>query len=91
LPPRHCRQNLGLWRDAGLRALPSQPNLRSLATAIRRPYRQVLEAALRDIGYLTDTDTAGPRPYGEVLADAVTVLTEAARLTNQPMRQGRFG
>ena len=85
------RQNLGLWRDAGLRALPTQLNLRAVATAIRRPYRQVLDAALRDVGYLTDIDTDGPRPYGEVLADAVRCLTEAARLTNQPMRQSVSG
>lgn len=85
------RQNLGLWRDTGLRALPTRLNLRSVATAIRRPYRQVLDAALRDVGYLTDTDTDVPRAYGEVLADAVRCLTEAARLTNHPMRQSVSG
>jgi hypothetical protein len=85
------RQNLGLWRESGLRALPAQVNLKAVATAIRRPYRQVLDAALRDVGYLTDADADEPRSYGEVLADAIRSLTEAVRLTNQPMRQGVSG
>ena len=80
------RQNLGLWRETGLRALPAQADLRSVATTIGRPYRQLLDAALRDTGYLTDTDTPSPRPHDEVLGDAIRVLTEAARLTNTPMR-----
>jgi hypothetical protein len=32
-----------------------------------------------------------PRPYAEVLADAVKVLTEAARLTDQPLRRDASG
>jgi hypothetical protein len=32
-----------------------------------------------------------PRPYDEVLHDAISVLTEAASLTNQPMRQTSSG
>jgi hypothetical protein len=85
------RQNLGLWRDTGPLALPAHVNLKAVATAIRRPYRQVLDAALRDVGYLTDAGADEPRTYGEVLADAVRNLTEAVRFTNQPMRQGVSG
>jgi hypothetical protein len=85
------RQNLGLWGETGLRALPAQANLRSVATTIGRPYRQLLDAARRDTGYLTDTDTPPPRPHDEVLGDAIRVLPEAARLTNTPMRQTSTG
>jgi transcriptional regulator with XRE-family HTH domain len=85
------RQNLTLWRETGLRALPTQANLRSVAATIGRPHRQVLDAALRDTGYLTDTDIPSPRPHDEVLADAIRILTEAARLTNTPMRQTSSG
>jgi transcriptional regulator with XRE-family HTH domain len=80
------RENLRLWRK-GLRALPGQDNLRSVARTIGQPYRQVVSAALLDAGYLTDRDTAAPRPYDEVLHDAVAALTEATRLTNQPVRR----
>jgi hypothetical protein len=56
-------------------------------------HADVLDAALRDTGYLTDTDsdTPSPRPHDEVLGDAIRVLTEAARLTNTPMRQTSTG
>jgi hypothetical protein len=37
------------------------------------------------------TDTSVPRPYDEVLHDAIGVFTEASRLTNQPMRQSSWG
>ena len=62
-----------------------------MATEIRRPYRQVLTAALFDSGYRTPTDDGTPRPYDEVLHDAIAALTEAAHLTNQPMRQNSSG
>jgi transcriptional regulator with XRE-family HTH domain len=85
------RENLRLWRTNGLRALPGQDNLRSVARTIGQPYRQVLSAALLDAGYLTESDTTAPRPYDEVLHDAVAALTEATRLTNQPMRRTSSG
>lgn len=85
------RENLRLWRTTGLRALPGQDNLRAVARTIGQPYRKVLSAALIDAGYLTEADTTKPRPHDEVLHDAVTALTEAARLTNQPMRQTSSG
>ena len=85
------RENLRLWRTTGLRALPGQDNLRAVARTIGEPYRKVLSAALIDAGYLTEADTTKPRPYDEVLHDAVAALTEAARLTNQPMRQTSSG
>jgi transcriptional regulator with XRE-family HTH domain len=45
------------WRR--LRALPSKENLRALAELTGTPYEQILDAALRDTGYLQD---AAPRP-----------------------------
>lgn len=85
------RQTLVHWRNGELRSLPTQANLRAMATEIRRPYRQVLAAALFDTGYRTPTDDGTPRPYDEVLHDAIAALTEAAHLTNQPMRQNSSG
>jgi hypothetical protein len=70
---------------------PERANLAAVARTIGQPYRQVLSAALFDTGYLTDTDTRAPRPYDAVLHDAISVLTEATNLTNQPMRQTSSG
>lgn len=84
------RENLRKWRMNGVRRLPDRANLAATARVIGRAYREVLSAALYDTGYL-DVDTDVPRPYGEVLHDAVGVLTEASRLTNQPMRQTSSG
>ena len=50
------RQNLHLWRTHGLRGLPARSTLDGMATELRLPYVQVLEAALRDVGYLDATD-----------------------------------
>lgn len=85
------RQSLIQWRTGELAALPKAANLRALATEIGRPYRQVLAAALLDSGYLTPTEDKAARPYGEILHDAIDVLSEARRLTNQPMRQTSSG
>ncbi|MGB8504670.1 hypothetical protein [Mycobacterium sp.] len=85
------RENLRLWRTNGLRALPEQDKLRSVARTIGQPYGQVLSAALFDAGYLTETDNQAAWPYDEVLHDAVSALTEATRLPNQPMRQTSSG
>lgn len=85
------RAGLIKWRTEKLRQLPDLDNLAAIARVTGQPYRQVLSAALFDSGYLTDADTGGPRPYAEVLHDAITVLTEATKLTNQPMRQTSSG
>nr|WP_194307036.1 XRE family transcriptional regulator [Dietzia cercidiphylli] len=50
------RQNLHLWRTRGLRGLPARTTLDDMATELRLPYVQVLEAALRDTAYLDATD-----------------------------------
>lgn len=84
------RENLRKWRKFGVSRLPDRTNLTAVARVIGRPYREVLSAALYDTGYL-DADTDAPRPYDEVLRDAINVLTEASRLTNQPMRQTSSG
>lgn len=85
------RENLRKWRINGVSRLPDRANLAAVARVISRPYREVLSAALFDTGYLTDDQAAIPRPYGEVLHDAIGVLTEATRLTNQTMRQSSSG
>lgn len=83
------RANLSQWRSNGVRGWPARATLDALAATIGRPYRELLDAVLADTGY---ADTGGrtataARPYRVVLDDAVRVLTEAARLTNQPVRQ----
>lgn len=85
------RENLRLWRVNGVRRLPGRDNLAAVARIIGLPYRQVLSAALFDTGYLTASDMTVPRPYSEVLAEAIAILTEAAHLTNQPVRQAGSG
>ena len=85
------REALRKWRIHGLKGLPDRANLAAVARVIGRPYREVLSAALFDTGYLTDDQDGDPRPYDEVLADAISVLTEATRLTNHPMRQTSSG
>lgn len=85
------RENLRKWRKVGVSRLPDRANLTAVARVIGRPYREVLSAALFDTGYLTDDQAAIPRPYREILHDAIAVLTEATRLTNQPMRQNGSG
>lgn len=84
------RENLRKWRTRGTRRLPDHANLVATARVIGRPYREVLSAALFDTGYL-DGAADDPRPYSEVLADAITVLTEATRLTNQLSRRNDTG
>lgn len=85
------RENLRLWRVNGLRQLPDRDNLTAVARTINRPYRQILSAALLDTGYLTESEQQSPRPFGEVLHDAIAILTEATRLTNSPVRQSSSG
>lgn len=84
------RENLRKWRTNGVRRLPERANLVAAARVIGRPYREVLSAALFDTGYL-DAGTDSPRPYDEVLHDAINVMTEASHLTNQTMRQTSSG
>ena len=52
-----------------------------LARTIGQPYRRVLSAALLDAGYLTDTDAAQPRPYIEVLHDAIDAVSRRDRVS----------
>ncbi|EUA09731.1 helix-turn-helix family protein [Mycobacterium kansasii 662] len=85
------RENLRKWRTNGVRRLPERDNLAAVARVTGRAYRDVLSAALFDTGYLTVEHPAQPRPYTEVLQDAIAVLTEATRLTNQPIRQASSG
>lgn len=84
------RENLRKWRTNGVRRLPERANLAATARVIGRPYREVLSAALFDTGYL-DLAASEPRPYREVLRDAISVLTEATRLTNQLSRRNDSG
>ena len=85
------RENLRKWRVNGVSRLPDRENLAAVARVIGKPYREVISAALFDTGYLTDDQASTPRPHDEVLHDAINVLTEATRLTNQPMRQTSSG
>ena len=51
--------------------------------------------AVQEAPLMLDPDTicplTSPRPHDEVLGNAIRVLTEAARLTNTPLRQTSTG
>ena len=87
------RANLSQWRSNGVRGWPARATLDALAVTISRPYREVLDAVLADSGYAdtSRSSTAAARPHQVVLDEAVRVLTEAARLTNQPVRRAADG
>lgn len=51
------RQSLRQWRVGEMRSVPTQQNLKSAAIQIGCSYDQILDAALRDAGYL-DADRA---------------------------------
>lgn len=83
------RANISQWRSVGVRGWPARSTLDALASAIDRPYGEILDAALADAGY---ADTRAPvsvtnSTYQEVLDSAIRALSEATRLTNQPVRQ----
>jgi transcriptional regulator with XRE-family HTH domain len=50
------RQNLNLWRIRGVRQLPARTTLQGVADVLGCHYYVVLEAALRDSGYLGPAD-----------------------------------
>ena len=83
------RANLSQWRSAGIRGWPARSTLVALAEAIGRPYGEVLDAALVDTGYAD----AAPHPLDSTAlhAEAIRVLSEAARITYQPRRRGADG
>lgn len=85
------RQALSNWLSGNLKSLPSQENLRSAAVALDVPYRAVLDAALHDSGWRDSLDEATQRSYHSVLYDAITALTEAARLTTSRTRRTPSG
>lgn len=64
------RQTLRQWRVGETRSLPAQANLAALATEIDYTYVRVLEAALRDAGYLVSDDIS--------VSEANTARTAAA-------------
>lgn len=55
------RRGLWAWWNRGLSQMPAAHLLHALARTIRVPYRDVLDAALHDFGYLPETVAAKPR------------------------------
>lgn len=82
--------NLSQWRSKGVRGLLARSTLDALASTLGCPYREILDAALADAGY-TPPPTSTSRTYREVLADAISVLTEATRLHDYASRQNASG
>lgn len=56
-------QTISSWRNRGVRELPARETLLRLAEFMHVPYRDVLEAALVDAGYVAEPDDP---PEGEV-------------------------
>lgn len=71
------RENLRLWRTGGLRRLPDRDNLAAVAKIIGKPYREVLNAALLDTGYLADADVEPPALYRDLLYATLGAVTTA--------------
>ncbi|MFN6554700.1 helix-turn-helix domain-containing protein [Mycolicibacterium septicum] len=85
------RQALSNWLSGNVKSIPSQENLRSAAAVLDVPYHAVLDAALHDSGWRDSPDEATQRSYHSVLYDAITALTEAARLTTSRTRRTPSG
>lgn len=71
------RENLRLWRTNGLRRLPDRDNLAAVARVIGKPYREILNAALLDTGYLADVDVEPPALYRDLLYATLGAVTTA--------------
>lgn len=70
------------------------PDCTNLAAGVRisgHPCREALSAALFGIDYFTVSQVAIPRPCDKVHRNTISVLTEASRLTKQPIRQTSSG
>lgn len=85
------RQTLSNWQSGTLKSLPAQENLRSAAAVLDMPYRAILDAALHDSGWHDSLAEDTHRSYHSVLYDAITALTEAARLTTSRTRRTPSG
>lgn len=85
------RQALSNWLSGNLKSLPAQENMRSAALVLDVPYRAVLDAALHDSGWHDSPAEDTQRSYHSVLYDAITALTEAARLTTSRTRRTPSG
>lgn len=64
------RRGLWAWWNRGLATMPSATVLYTLSAVSRHPYRDVLEAALHDFGYLPEA-TARRRAQPEVIWPSV--------------------
>jgi hypothetical protein len=76
------RQTLRQWRVGELRSLPTQTNLSATAAEIGCPYAQVLDAALRDAGYLGAGDTG--------VVDPTVPPTDAGRFIQNALIAQRY-
>lgn len=75
------------WVNQPLSRLPPAETLRALAVQIGQPYRVVLDAVLRDAGYLVSEELLEHQPVdaGEVVKLQVPTRADPAR-SRQPRR-----
>lgn len=73
------RQGLHLWRTVGRKGLPDPDNLRSFAAIAGVSYRQVLDAALADTGYLEADERSRDVLTPADIVDVVGIVTGTLR------------
>lgn len=76
-------QTLNSRKLRGFRELPKQEFLEAVARETRTPYRVVLDAVLRDIGYLPEEGDSG----GDTTPTSVTIDEEEANGVNLRERE----
>lgn len=62
-------KTLNSWWRRGRKSPPTADDLRRLASAIRTPYKEVLDAVLHDYGYLPEEGQAHGKPPAEKSGD----------------------
>lgn len=90
------RQTLRQWHVGELRSLPTQANLAAAAAEIGCPYAQVLDAALRDAGYLgpretRTTDLTAPLNAAATFVEDALVAERYSGLADQRVHETAHG
>lgn len=69
-------QTLNSWKNRGVRKLPDRELLAALSRETGTPYVRVVEAALRDAGYLAEESLSGHQPAATTPARGSRAIDE---------------